>query len=160
MGEFSDDDDDFNNFDLGAAIASAKQQPAYQPPPSQQQTGVTPSFRNTNISHEPSINMQVDGGSATKRSSTNPYNTTTPGSNKKLKSTEPSTNNTTNSDSPSNNLNNDNDEPIIPETFKSSMVQTLTNQFGLSTFRSGQLNVLYSLLDGGGKDTCVFWATG
>ena len=158
MGEFSDDDDDFNNFDLGAAIASAKQQPAYQPPPSQQQTGATPSFRNTNISHEPS-DMEVDAGSATKRSSTNPYNTTTPGSNKKLKSTEST--NDSNSDSPSNNLDNDNDEPItIPETFKSSMVQTLTNHFGLSTFRSGQLNVLYSLLDGGGKDTCVFWATG
>jgi len=160
MGEFSDDDnDDFNNFDLGAAVASAKQQ-SYQPP--QQQTGATPSFRNTNISHEPSA-MQVDGGSATKRSSTNPYNTTTPGSNKKLKSTEPFANSNSNSkpSSPPSNLDNDNDEPItIPETFKSSMVQTLTNQFGLSTFRSGQLNVLYSLLDGGGKDTCVFWATG
>ena len=30
MGEFSDDDDDFNNFDLGAAIASAKQQQPYE----------------------------------------------------------------------------------------------------------------------------------
>ena len=157
MGEFSDDDDDFNNFDLASAVASAKQQP-YQPPPSQQQTGATPSFRNANISHEPSA-MQVDGGSATKRSSTNPYNTTTPGSNKKLKSTEST--NDPNSDSPSNNLNNDNDEPItIPQNFKTSMTSTLSNHFGLSTFRSGQLNVLYSLLDGGGKDTCVFWATG
>lgn len=160
MGEFSDDDDDFNNFDLGAAIASAKQQP-YQPP-SQQQTGATPSFRNTNISHEPSNNMQVDGGSATKRSSTNPYNTTTPGSNKKLKSTESSANNTSNDQpsSPPSDLNDNDDKPIVPETFKTSMTSTLTNHFGLSTFRSGQLNVLYSLLDGAGKDTCVFWATG
>ena len=159
MGEFSDDDDDFNNFDLGAAIASAKQQQPYQPPP-QQASGATPSFRNTNISHEPN-DMQVDTGSATKRSSTNPYNTTTPGSNKKLKSTESTTNNNSNSEpsSPSSDIN-DNEPIPIPEAFKSSMVQTLTNQFGLSTFRSGQLNVLYSLLDGGGKDTCVFWATG
>ena len=63
------------------------------------------------------------------------------------------------------------DEPtptIIPDQFKTEMRNALETHFGHSTFRPGQLEVLHSILggndivggSGGGKDTCVFWATG
>ena len=48
------------------------------------------------------------------------------------------------------------------------MTNALETHFGHSTFRLGHLEVLHSILggnniiggSGGGKDTCVFWATG
>ena len=63
------------------------------------------------------------------------------------------------------------DEPtptIVPDQFKTEMTNALETHFGHSTFRPGQLEVLHSILggnniiggSGGGKDTCVFWATG
>ena len=66
------------------------------------------------------------------------------------------------------------DEPasiIVPDQFKTEMRNALETHFGHSTFRPGQLEVLHSILggdnniigasgSGGGKDTCVFWATG
>ena len=53
----------------------------------------------------------------------------------------------------------------IPDQFKVAMTNTLQYHFGHSAFRPGQLTVLHSRLGDdetsrGGKDTCVFWATG
>ena len=55
------------------------------------------------------------------------------------------------------------DEGDIPESFKEAMAGTLMSHFGHGTFRPGQLSVLHALLGqgaSGGRDACVFWATG
>mmetsp|Transcript_8488 Transcript_8488/g.18994 ORF Transcript_8488/g.18994 Transcript_8488/m.18994 type:complete len:1008 (-) Transcript_8488:186-3209(-) len=125
MGEFSDDED-FANFDLDSAIASAK---TNQSSLTQNSQAKRPPSETTLLDHD------EDG-------------------NKKLKTAQ-----------------GDEEQAImlanelttIPDEFKTDMTNTLQHHFGHSTFRPGQLTVLHSLLGhgvDGGKDTCVFWATG
>ena len=150
MGEFSDSDDEaYANFDLGAAVASAKKAP--QPPQQQVTHSATttmsmPSFRSTNIDSSSGSSMNQMKRPPTidnKNSSLN---------NKRYKTAEGEEDEDGISDS------------TIPPQFKAKMEKALLTHFGHTTFRLGQLTVLHSLLgDGGvgeGKDTCVFWATG
>lgn len=161
MGEFSDDDD-FANFDLDAAVASASSARKNAPPPPLRSSPTSAQNSHPNI---------AAGGSSTKRppsggglvdltQSHNDYNNGNSSSSKKLKTAEVGDN-----DSEAQALLLANELTAIPDRFKNDMTNTLQHHFGHSTFRPGQLTVLHSLLgDGsgmnGGKDTCVFWATG
>ena len=145
MGEFSDDDDDFASFDLDSAVsAAASKRPSVGNP----YGGKAPAFRDTNLGVGPSANDDNDdrkqpagagggGGSAAKRLKTDESS---------LSAALP-----------------DDDEGDIPESFKEAMAGTLMSHFGHGTFRPGQLSVLHALLGqgaSGGRDACVFWATG
>jgi len=135
MGEFSDDEDDFANFDLDAAVASVKEETKKLPscttvPSPTKRTALGRISENTTNNDDPADN-----------------------SNKKVKTAEADA------------ILLAQELVDIPDSFASSMTSTLEHHFGHSTFRPGQLTVLHSLLgdDGsgrGGKDTCVFWATG
>lgn len=142
MGEFSDDDD-FASFDLEGAIASARK----ASPATKQMNQPSPSMAKEN---QPNIASTASSFGQAKRPAFSPGD-----SNKKLKSDG--------SDGGEDALMNTDDVAIIPEEFKEAMTGALQSHFGHSTFRPGQLAVLHSLLGdevNGGKDTCVFWATG
>lgn len=131
MGEFSDDDD-FADFDLDAAVASAKSQPY---------------FRNTNVDDK-----KIEGGATMKRSPPMDDNNSSTKGNKKFKTAE-------GEDDDDAALLLIKEEENIPAQFQLDMEKTLQTHFGHGNFRPGQLTVLHSLLMGG-NDTCVFWATG
>ena len=153
MGEFSDSDDEaYANFDLGAAVASAKKAP--QPPQQQVTHSATttmsmPSFRSTNV--DPVASSSGSSMNQMKRPPTID-NKNSSLNNKRYKTAEGEEDEECISDS------------TIPPQFKAKMEAALLTHFGHSTFRQGQLTVLHSLLGDGcvgeGKDTCVFWATG
>ena len=134
MGEFSDDDD-FADFDLDAAVASAKK--FHQP-----------SFCNTNVDDN-----IIEGGATMKRSPPIDDNNSSTEGNKKFKTAEGE------EDDDAALLLINHEEENIPAQFQLDMEKTLQTHFGHGNFRPGQLTVLHSLLMGG-NDTCVFWATG
>ena len=147
MGEFSDDDDaDFANFDLNAAVSSALSS-----------SGNTKPFK-----HVASSSVDKDNdGSVNKR----PKRMMAEDHHGALEWQQPPQ---------QKEVDVSDNEMIIPEQFKDAMTNAMQVHFGHSMFRSGQLTVLYSILKGdtvttihpkqggggGGKDTCVFWATG
>mmetsp|Transcript_14914 Transcript_14914/g.31375 ORF Transcript_14914/g.31375 Transcript_14914/m.31375 type:complete len:1014 (+) Transcript_14914:55-3096(+) len=51
----------------------------------------------------------------------------------------------------------------VPESFRKAVTQTLQKHFGYSSFRPGQLTILYSIIGdrvNPPRDTCIFMATG
>ncbi|KAL7539535.1 hypothetical protein ACHAXR_009382, partial [Thalassiosira sp. AJA248-18] len=157
MGEFSDDDDDFASFDLDAAMASAN---TYHENTKQNNQPSPSSAQNSHpnmASASPTKTTTTAAGQTKRPPSFSPNNVDNYNS-KKLKTAEGGDNDDAAALMLANELS------TIPDQFKSAMTNTLQHHFGLSTFRPGQLTVLHSLLgdgmNGGGKDTCVFWATG
>ena len=144
MSEFDefDNDDDFANFDLDAVVAS----------------------------HTPSKRPQEDSGA-----SNDPNKRSKPpvGMSNSCASVAMSPDATGSNPAISQQDEHDailaNELEAIPAQFQNAMAHTLQRHFGHSTFRPGQLTILYSLLGDGGngstsgnqpKDACVFWATG
>ncbi len=156
MGEFSDDDDDadFANFDLNAAVSSALSSSGNTKPlkhdVSSSSSSSVDNDNDGSVNKRPKRMMAEDHHAAQERQQQPP----------------PQQQEVDISDN----------EMIIPEQFKDAMTNAMQMHFGHSMFRSGQLTVLYSILKGdtvttirpkqgggggdGGKDTCVFWATG
>jgi hypothetical protein len=170
MEEFSDDDDDFANFDMNAAIhAHAQASTSSLPLPL------------SSSSSSGAVAAAAEKHNPLKHASSSPsYNDDNNKRPKMIMTTE-------DENVPPIDSNNDNDIMMnIPELFKNAMTNAMQIHFGHCTFRPGQLAVLYSLLGekvpmsssttngtyktnwkqgdvgggGGGKDTCVFWATG
>ena len=175
MGEFSDNDDyddaDFANFDLNAAVHAARNNNS-NPPFSSDITktaAASAAAGNTfTLKHAPSSNE--DNYCHPKRP--------------KLMMTNNEQEDVDSDVVPppfdSSDIN-DANSIAIPEKFKDAMTNAMQMHFGHSMFRPGQLTVLYSLLgdehqhkqqqqhgggssssssSNGGRDTCVFWATG
>ncbi len=167
MGEFSDDDDDadFANFDLNAAVIASHSA----------KSSLSSSGNNRPLKHDASSSSSVndDAGSANKRPKMTTKMTTAE-DNQAAQEPQPQQQEV---DLPT--FDHSDNEMIIPDQFKDAMTNAMQMHFGHSMFRSGQLTVLYSILNGdtsttrspkqcggggggggGGKDTCVFWATG
>lgn len=155
MGEFSDDDDDFASFDLDSAVSAARRTSAGNNPYGKAAGGgPAPAFRDPNLGGGPSAND--DGG----RNPRAHGGGNGGGSAKRLKTDGPSA---PPPSAPSPAGAPEGEEGDIPASFRGEMERSLAAHFGHGTFRPGQLAVLHALLgggDGGGRDACVFWATG
>lgn len=156
MGEFSDDEGDFASFDLDAAIASARKS----------SSGTGGGGGNSNNSTALGTNAANElNVAAGKRPPSIGGASSDLG--KRLKT---SGDNQHNDDSDALALSGE-ETLAVPEHFRAEMTEALQRHFGHSDFRPGQLAVLRSILGDvegggrsvggeGGRDTCVFWATG
>ena len=78
---------------------------------------------------------------------------------KKIRPSSSSTSSpTSNGDDNDDGVDFDADDVDVPAHFRSEATGALVEHFGHTSFRSGQLAVLNSVMSG--RDTCVFWATG
>ncbi|KAL7552803.1 hypothetical protein ACHAWF_016059 [Thalassiosira exigua] len=162
MGEFSDDDEDFGSFDLAGALASAREAspPSASAGGSAQRKGLRPADANV-----PSSPFGGEGAPAGKRPPPSSSSDGWGGSGKKARAS-PSGMGSGIGSPGGDGLGIDDDDDgdgDVPEAFQDAMTSSLKLHFGHEKFRPGQLPVLHSLMgrDGaGGKDACVFWATG
>jgi len=173
MGEFSDydddDDGDFANFDMDAAIASRRRIDSNTPEAVTALATPTTSATSVSLSKENGTNRNDPPPSppAKKMRSTS-ATTQTPSTHDSFNvGFAPNqdanyaniVNNDATASTDNNNYDDDNDDDNVPTQFKSQLTHALVTHFGHSTFRTGQLSVLHSIMIKR-RDTCVFWATG
>jgi ATP-dependent DNA helicase RecQ/Werner syndrome ATP-dependent helicase len=148
MGEFSDyddDDGDFANYDMDAAIAA--------------NSSLRSNASLTKVnSDDPSPPAKKSRPTVTTTASTHDSANVSVASNQGYANDA----NIVDNDTPiidDDNTNNYDDDDNVPTQFTTQLTNALVSHFGHSTFRRGQLSVLHSIM-ARRRDTCVFWATG